>query len=227
MKRTRAGLALLAALTTTAVLACSTDRTPTGTTPAPGQSLSKADYDLDGDGRLSEAEKAAKKAAHEAAEQQRRLEKEEFDQAMKDWKAYKRAVKDNRITAELLRCEPQQRAVVAKTIGPKGGEIRVGRHRLVIPEGALGANVEITATQPAGALVKVEFEPHGLQFAKPVTVGLSYEHCILPVDYVGTVVYLGNGNQIADYQPSDDDADAKEVSGLTDHFSGYAVATRK
>jgi hypothetical protein len=227
MKRTRSGLALIAALAAAAGIACSSDRTPTGATPAAGPSLHKADYDTDGDGRLSVVEKATKKAAEEGAEAQRRIEKEEFELAVKDWKAYKKAVKEGRVAVDLLRCEPQKRVVVQKRIGRKGGDINIGKHKLVVPEGALSEEVEITAVSSGSSLVDLQFEPHGLHFNEPVQLTLSYEHCILPDAYVNSVVYLGNGNQILEFPPSVDDADADEVTALTDHFSGYAVATRR
>ena len=196
--------------------------------------LSKHDYDLDGDGRLNDEEKAAQKAAKEQREAQKKAEKAAWEQQRKEWKEYKKAVKRGLVVAEFLRCEPLPRKVAHKVIGPQGGEIKVGPHSLEIPAGALSQPVEITADSRGGPIVDVAFEPHGLQFAVPVTLTLSYEHCIFPVDpqlQVGYYEHLGNsqGNgtmQVIELPPFLQDEDYDEVKALTDHFSGYALVTR-
>jgi len=175
-------------------------------------------YDLDGDGHLSKEEKAAKKAAKEA-------EKRAFDDLIKDWKAYKDAIKKGNIRAELLRCEPEKREITAKLIGPKGGKIDIGRHELIIPAGALSENVLITGTVLSGTVAEVEFEPHGLQFQRPVQLNMNYSHCIVPQGYSQGIVYLDNGFKILESRPSFDDDELREVSAWLDHFSGYAIAT--
>ena len=221
MTHKRVITSLLAA--TVVVGAACADRAPTATqTAAP--SLSRHEYDTDGDGHLSEAEKAAKKQAKEAWEQQRR-----------DWKEYKKAVKKGTITAEFLRCEPLKPKTERKVVGPKGGELQIGPHLLVIPQGALSQEVAISGRTGGGPAVDVQFEPHGLQFAEPVTLTLSYKHCILPSDptlevgYYGTV---GSGDglgsrRVLELPPSLQDKDGDQVSALTDHFSGYALVTRR
>jgi hypothetical protein len=177
-------------------------------------------YDLDGDGHLSKAEKLAKKLAKEQ-------EKRAFDALMKDWKAYKDAIKKGNIHAELLRCEPEKREFASKLIGPKGGKIDIGRHSLIIPAGALTEDVQISGTVISGPIAEVDFEPHGLQFARPVELEMDYGHCIVPEGMQQTVVYIDNGFKLLEDRPSFDDDDLKNVRAWLDHFSGYAIATRK
>lgn len=176
-------------------------------------------FDADGDGHLSKAEKEAKKAAKEA-------EKRDFDALVKDWKAYKKAVKEGNLRKDLLRCEPEKREVQMKMIGPRGGKISVGRHELIIPAGALEQTIPITATVISGPVAEVEFQPHGLQFAVPVQLNMNYEHCLVPQGWEQSIVYLDNGFRILESRPSFDDDELREVSAWLDHFSGYAVATR-
>ena len=214
---------LLVAVVVVGGAACA-DRAPTA--PAAGPlSLKMSAYDLDDDGEFSAEEKAAKKA-----------DKALFEQQRKEWKAYKKAVKKGLIPAEFLRCEPLKRERERKVIGPKGGEIKVGPHMLEIPAGALTEEVEITAETVGGPAVDVQFQPHGLVFAEPVTLTMSYKHCILPVDPTLEVGYYtnreGNGEGIGnrsviELPPSLQDKDEDEVKALTDHFSGYALVTRR
>jgi hypothetical protein len=203
--------------------ACSSDA-PTLAAPrsAPSLSANKAEdqlYDVDGDGKLSKEEKQAKKLAKEE-------QKRAFDALMKDWKAYKAAIKKGNIRAELLRCEPEQRQYASKLIGPKGGKIDIGRHSLIIPAGALTEDVQISGTVISGLIAEVEFEPHGLQFARPVELDMDYSHCVVPAGAQQTIVYIDNGFKLLEDRPSFDDDDLRNVQAWLDHFSGYAIATR-
>ncbi len=51
-----------------------------------------------------------------------------------------------------------------------GGTVRMGRCTLEFPPGALGADTPITIRQADPVAMVVEFEPHGIQFKKPVRV---------------------------------------------------------
>jgi hypothetical protein len=195
---------------------------------------------------------AQDKAAAEAAKDSAKAERErlvasrdsirEIQKARKDasralkeslrneWKAYKDAIKEERkrnkdMTVEFLRCEPQDYMADAEVIGPDGGEIKLGKHKLVIPKGALKREVVITAEAPVSQLVEVEFEPHGLKFERPVQLVLSYDHCIVPLGYTYRIVYVNeNRQQVLEFPPSKDDKALKEVKADIGHFSGYVVA---
>src|SRR5438552_16269353 len=51
----------------------------------------------------------------------------------------------------LLRCAPLSPDSVSQTIGPLGGVLLIGPHRLSIPSGALDTSVTITAVAPPTA----------------------------------------------------------------------------
>lgn len=167
--------------------------------------------------------KAEPKAAHDLA-------KAEFDSLKADWEAYKRAVQQGVVKAEVLRCEPQQIKAVTKKIGSKGGTLDVGPHRLVIPAGALPGDVEITGDAPTGPEADLEFQPHGLQFQRPVEMTFDYGRCVVPtvpeadvelgVTYMGPV---GAERRAIEKMPSTDKRDDHKISALTDHFSGFVI----
>src|SRR5207245_1410023 len=57
----------------------------------------------------------------------------------------------------LLQCTAMPTATATQTVGPAGGVINVGPHRLSIPAGALGAPVTITATAPSDNVNRIQF----------------------------------------------------------------------
>ncbi len=77
----------------------------------------------------------------------------------------------------LLVCDQQRYARTVTTVGSAGGTIRVGKHTLVIPRGALTRSVTITAEAPADFVASVRFSPEGLKFSRPATVTLDYSSC--------------------------------------------------
>ena len=123
----------------------------------------------------------------------------------------------------LLSCSTQQNVVVTKVIGPAGGTIVVGAHRLVIPVGALGRNYTIRAEQITGRVNSVRFAPEGLKFAKPAKLTLSYSNCS-PLLLLKRVVYTDELLRILELIPSLDNLNTKTVTGDIRHFSRYAVA---
>jgi hypothetical protein len=126
----------------------------------------------------------------------------------------------------LLVCSTQSTLRTSKYIGPYGGTISVGNHQLVIPTGALSSTVLITATQQSGNVAEVDFQPHGLKFAKPAALTLSYSSCSAPAGSVQSIVYVNEYNQIVEAPPSVDNTRSDNVAGFINHFSGYAIATR-
>jgi len=159
--------------------------------------------------------------------------KAQLDSANRAWKLFQKQLgKHGKDTLSLLVCQPQPFAGEAKVIGPAGGTVHAGRATLVIPKGALPAPTVITAEAPPNGLVAVQFSPHGLQFQSSSSLTMSYEHCYVPDDASGEIVYIdSNGNGLGDMlhnileiEPSKDDKAATSVRALIDHFSGYAVA---
>ncbi len=125
----------------------------------------------------------------------------------------------------LLTCYPQPYASASAVIGPEGGVLRVGRHTLVVPRGALSAPVRITGETPVGTVAAVEFEPHGLQFAQTATLTLDYSACPLGgLQILKRVAYTDDEFNILSYLVSRDDLMGMRVSADLHHFSRYAVA---
>lgn len=145
------------------------------------------------------------------------------DSLRREWNEFKRANKHlSRRNSPFPICEPQDYEADSKIIGPEGGTINIGRHRLVIPRGALTEPTVITGEEPTSLLIEVELSPHGLQFETPAKLELDYSHCYLPSDYGYRVAYINNGDHILEWPVSFDKGG--EVEAWISHFSKYAVA---
>jgi hypothetical protein len=123
----------------------------------------------------------------------------------------------------LLTCEEQRYDVTYETIGPRGGTIKVGKHALVIPKGALRRNVRIKAEQMRGPTNSVRFSPEGLEFEKQATLALNYENC-QNIGVPKAVVYTTEKLEILEILRSLDLLRARTITAPIDHFSRYAVA---
>lgn len=121
-------------------------------------------------------------------------------------------------------CEPLAYDAEAKIIGPQGGDIHIGPHKLRIPRGALSVPTVITGEMPVDTIVSVKLSPHGLNFNRRVTLELSYKHCFLPQQYRYRLAYIDDFNNILELPFSHDKKGLDEVKGYIDHFSRYAIA---
>jgi len=126
-------------------------------------------------------------------------------------------------TVDLLVCRPQPYAVTTGVVGPEGGTLVVGEHRLVIPRGALRKNVQITAEQVRGSTNSVRFSPEGLKFAQPAQLTMSYKNCAVVLGSK-RIVYTDELLRILNVLVSTDANKSKTVTSPIDHFSRYAVA---
>lgn len=127
----------------------------------------------------------------------------------------------------LLQCTPLTSDSVSQTIGPLGGVIAVGPHRLVIPAGALAEPVVITAIVPADTVNRIQFEPQGLTFQQPASLSMSYANCgTLPLlrIFPKQIAYTSDALAILELLPSVDDFAGQTVTGQVAHFSDYAIA---
>ncbi|MCI0689998.1 MAG: hypothetical protein L0Y54_22605 [Sporichthyaceae bacterium] len=127
----------------------------------------------------------------------------------------------------LLSCTPLPYARTEQVVGPAGGTIVVGPHRLVVPAGALAEPVLITAEAPSDSVASVRLLPHGLTFAagRPARLTLSYANCSLLGQLLPKrVVYTTDLLEILEWLLSIDEPLARRVSTNLDHFSRYAVA---
>lgn len=136
------------------------------------------------------------------------------------------ATVDNVVSGLLTSCKPLSQTTSSKYIGPYGGSLTIGDHQLIVPPGALSQYVLISGTRQGGSIAEVDFQPHGLRFAKPATLRLSYDNCTVPNGSVQRIVYVDDAKSILETPPSLDDQRNDAVSAVINHFSGYAVATR-
>jgi hypothetical protein len=125
----------------------------------------------------------------------------------------------------LLRCSPLPEASVTQTIGPEGGTLSVGPHRLTIPAGALAVPVTITAVAPSDTVAQVRFFPEGLTFASPASLTMSYANCDgLNLLAPKQVAYTTDALAILQVLTSFDDGSGQQVTASLQHFSTYAIA---
>ena len=123
----------------------------------------------------------------------------------------------------LLACTPQEYLVRSEVVGRKGGEVKVGKHVLRIPAGALSQDVRIVAEQISGSVNSVRFSPEGLKFARPAELTMSYDNCFSTAT-PKRIVYTTDQLNILEQLRSDDRAQSKTVTSPIEHFSRYAVA---
>jgi hypothetical protein len=108
--------------------------------------------------------------------------------------------------------------------GPSGGTLTFGSSRLIIPAGALRDTVTITATIPDGDANRVEFQPHGLEFAKPAGLQFATAGCSADTQIVPNVVYLSETGEIVETIEAVYDPHWQTIAASIWHFSGYAIA---
>jgi hypothetical protein len=85
-----------------------------------------------------------------------------------------------------INCTPREMAEGSAIIGPAGGVLQIGTHRLIVPAGALIEEVKISGTVPAGRPLEIDLQPHGLQFRKAAGLILDAASCV----DVPSIVYL-------------------------------------
>ncbi|HEY9229013.1 MAG TPA: hypothetical protein VIP11_20345 [Gemmatimonadaceae bacterium] len=131
-----------------------------------------------------------------------------------------RGVLDNPGNGQLNGCTPRDPQYGTATIGPSGGELIVGSHRLVVPAGALTQTVVISGSSPTDANPTIYLEPHGLQFKKPAGLILDASNCTDVPD----AVYINEMGVVSEPIPAIYSTWWRTVAAPIDHFSGYAVA---
>ena len=125
----------------------------------------------------------------------------------------------------LLQCRPLAYDSVTQWIGPPGGDLRVSKHVLSIPGGALTDWVSITVVAPSDTVNRIQFQPEGLVFRKPVQLTMSYVNCNTdPSAQPKQIAYTDSSLVILEYVPSADDVTGKKITGELSHFSEYAIA---
>jgi hypothetical protein len=120
----------------------------------------------------------------------------------------------------LMGCLPRDPQFGVAIIGPSGGELIVGRHRLIIPPGALTETVQISGTAPSAAVPTIYLEPHGLRFKKSAGLILDASSCT----DVPSAVYINEIGVLSPPMLAVYSTWWRTVAVPIDHFSGYAVA---
>jgi hypothetical protein len=132
----------------------------------------------------------------------------------------------------LVSCRPLPYDSVTQTIGPKGGEIAVGRNWLLIPQGALRDPVRITAVAPSDTVAVVRFQPEGLRFLYTAQLVLTYDNCLVPRTATPRIALVTDAFRVLQFlasgvaSPGDNRLmkGHRRVVGQLQHFSNYAVA---
>lgn len=123
----------------------------------------------------------------------------------------------------LVSCERRAADAGSADIGPSGGELVVGRARLIVPPGALTRTVRISATTPSAENAFVSFQPEGLVFRKPAGLVFDAGECSLSSEQVPDVGYLGDDGQLLERIPARYSNYWHTVAAPIGHFSGYAL----
>lgn len=119
-----------------------------------------------------------------------------------------------------INCVPKVEAAGSALIGPAGGILRIGTHRLIVPAGALTEKVFISGTVPAGKPFEIDLQPHGLQFRKAAGLILDASSCT----NVPTIVYLIDQYTQGPPIPAFYSNWWKAIACPIWHFSGYMIA---
>jgi hypothetical protein len=147
-----------------------------------------------------------------------------YDSLKVVWQEFLDRGGDRRATA-LLICDPLQYVAETKIIGPEGGDIDFGPHKLRVPAGALPWRTVITAEAPTALQVYGQFSPSGVRFLKELELHLSYQHCVLPNGFQFLrSAYVDAQFNVLELPRAEDRRNEEKVWTWFGHFSRYAVA---
>ncbi len=124
----------------------------------------------------------------------------------------------------LVSCNVRTTYSASAEIGPSGGVLWVGPHRLYVPPRALSETVRISAVAPRGNYVQVQFEPEGLEFQRPTMLSLSYQDCSLLSPFRLRIVYVDDSFDILEVLPTVTNVFTRTANAPVDHFSRYMLA---
>ena len=127
-------------------------------------------------------------------------------------------------TLGLVACDVRTTHTGFAEIGPLGGILRVGPHRLTVPPYALREKVRISAVAPRGQYVQIKFEPQGLEFRRPTLLTMSYSECSLLSPLKLKIVYVNDRLEILEVLPTLTSVLTRTANAPVDHFSRYMLA---
>ena len=129
----------------------------------------------------------------------------------------------------ILLCPTTESFRTEGVVGPAGGSLSVGGHRLTVPAGVLTEATHLTLYAPAGRHVRLELSAGGAEhyrFRAPVVVTISYDRCARQHRPASPAVAWYTdvaGGVPLERMPSKDDRKRRAVTFATTHFSTYAV----
>ncbi len=125
----------------------------------------------------------------------------------------------------LVSCNVSTTYSASTEIGPDGGVLWVGPHRLYVPPNALKERVRISAVAPRGNYVQIQFEPEGLQFERQTLLSMSYSECSLLSPFRLRIVYVDDTTlDILEVLPTVINVFTRTANAPVDHFSRYMLA---
>ena len=124
----------------------------------------------------------------------------------------------------LVSCDVRTTHTGSAEIGPLGGVVRVGPHRLTVPPRALSQRVRISAVAPSGRYVQIKFEPEGLKFDRPTLLTMSYSECSLLSPLRLKIVYVNDQFRILEVLPTVTSVLTRTANAPVRHFSRYMLA---
>lgn len=127
-------------------------------------------------------------------------------------------------TLGLVSCNVRTTHTGSAEIGPMGGIVWVGPHRLFVPPYALSQKVRISGVAPAGQFVQIKFEPSGLQFRRSTLLSMSYSECSLLSPLRLKIVYVNDKLEILEVLPTLTSLLTRTANAPVDHFSRYMLA---
>ncbi|MGH7476531.1 MAG: hypothetical protein ACRELD_09595 [Longimicrobiales bacterium] len=134
------------------------------------------------------------------------------------------------LSLEPLTCATTETTTDTFTVDGAGATFTHGKHRIVVPAGAVDVPTEIEYTVPASSVVEIRVRANGQEhftFAEPLSITISYARCPLSLTELLPLVawYWDPATGVLlEAMPSTDDKDDRSVTFSTDHFSGYVIA---
>lgn len=159
-----------------------------------------------------------------------------FDSLKAEWHAFQEG-QSTLAPSPLMRCDARKFEGEAKIIGPAGGEVKAGPHKLKIPAGALPWNSVISIEAPPALEIAIELSPKAVGFAVPLTLEVDYGQCAVPDSMPAfRGVFVSADGTVLEFRPAVDERQPqpgpgpgpgpgpKKLKIELDHFSKYAVA---
>lgn len=130
-----------------------------------------------------------------------------------------------RTITDVTTCKPQPYAAASAWIGPKGGMLKAGAHRLWVPAGALKEPVLITMEIPSGYISRAVVRPEGLAFNnnyRPHLV-MSYADCVVTPGANQLIAKFSEVLGPIESTPSDTDPVSQTIDGTLSYLSDYVL----